>query len=116
MADDVTRQRIFGAIAAKVVALGGIAHAVGGIEDHVHLVATAPLNLALSQFIGQVKGSSSHMASRLVDGYVEPFEWQAEYGVLTVSESHLAKVVHYALNQKQHHAENALDMRLERIE
>ena len=67
-------------------------------------------------FIGQVKGSSSHLASRLIDGVVEPFEWQAEYGVLTISESHLSKVVHYALNQKQHHAENTLDDRLERIE
>ena len=116
MTDETKQQRIFNAITAKTVSLKGIAHAIGGIDDHVHLVVTVPSTMSLSQFIGQVKGSTSHLASRLVEGYFEPFEWQAEYGVLTISESQLSTVVRYALNQRQHHADNTLEARLERIE
>ena len=98
------------------MALKGIAHAVGGVSDHVHLVASVPPNLALSAFISQVKGASSHMASRLVEGYFEDFQWQESYGVLTVSEVHLPVVVKYILNQIQHHQENSLYTKLEQIE
>ena len=50
MTNELNQRRIFNAIAAKVIDLKGIAHAVGGIEDHVHLVATAPPSLSLAQF------------------------------------------------------------------
>lgn len=116
MTDLNNRDRIFRAIAAKTVALKGIAHAVGGVSDNVHLVASVPPNLALSAFISQVKGASSHMASRLVEGYFEDFQWQESYGVLTVSEVHLPVVVKYVLNQIQHHQENSLYTKLEQIE
>jgi len=106
---------IIKAIAAKVVALKGICHAVNAVSDHVHLVATIPPSIALGAFIGQVKGNSSHLAARL-GGSVEmdPFEWQGEYGALTVSESQLTSVVQYVLNQEKHHKEGNLNVRLER--
>ncbi len=50
-------------IAAKAKKLGAIVYAVGGIEDHVHLVASIPPIVALSYFIGQVKGNSSHFVN-----------------------------------------------------
>ena len=51
-------------IAAKAAALGAMVHAVGGIEDHVHLAVSAPPTVMLATFIGQIKGASSHFANR----------------------------------------------------
>jgi putative transposase len=111
------REPILKAIAGKVIALNGICHAVNAISDHVHLVATVPPSIPLGTFIGQVKGNSSHLASHLRrEDSFELFAWQSDYGVMTVSESHLARVVRYVLNQQTHHAENTLYSRLERWE
>jgi REP element-mobilizing transposase RayT len=35
-------------------------HQIGGIPDHVHLVVSVPPTLLISDWIGQMKGSSSH--------------------------------------------------------
>src|SRR5579859_4254167 len=43
----------------------------------------------------------------------EPFQWQDEYGVLSVSESHVDTVIRYVDQQQLHHAEKRLDARLE---
>jgi hypothetical protein len=73
--------------------------------------------MALGIFIGQVKGNSSHLASRLSGkGALQAFQWQSEYGVMTVSESHLTSGVQYVLNQQKHHNIGNLDDRLERWE
>lgn len=50
-------------IAAKASDLCGIVHAVRGTEDHIHLIVSVPPKLALSVFIGQVKGNSSHFVN-----------------------------------------------------
>ena len=63
-------------------------------------------------FIGQVKGNSSHLASRLGG----EFAWQSEYGVITISESHLTSVVQYVLNQQEHHDAGDMNARLEQWE
>ena len=105
-------QSLYAAIAAKVKELKGVVHAINGTMDHVHLVVTLPPSLPLSQFIGQVKGSSSRLASQPAkDG--EVFAWQNEYGVMSLSESHLPTVVRYVHLQKQHHAANTLNPVLE---
>ena len=63
--NEANREPIIRGIAAKVISLNGICHAVNAVSDHVHLVATVPPSMAISRFIGQIKGSSSHLASRL---------------------------------------------------
>jgi len=68
---------------------------------------TFPPKVAVSAIIGKVKGSSSHHINHAIlsEDY---FAWQAEYGVVTFSETHLPKVVAYVQNQKQRHAESSL--------
>ncbi len=109
---ETNQSAIFASIRAKVESLNGIVHALNGMPDHVHLLTTVPPTTTLADFIRQVKGSSSHLASRLTDTH-EPFAWQADYGVLSVSESHLPMIVHYIENQQKHHADGKLDPRLE---
>jgi putative transposase len=89
-------------IAAKGIKLGARIHAVGGIENHIHLLASVPPKLTLSNFIGQVKGNSSHFVNHIVKPDFT-FAWQAEYGVITFDEQRLKGLVKYVHNQREHH-------------
>ncbi len=81
--------------------------ALGGIEDHVHLLVKTPAKYAPSYLMQQIKGGSSAFArERLVPG--EFFGWQDGYGGFTVTPAHRNKVGDYVRDQKRHHAENAL--------
>src|SRR5262245_24755565 len=86
---------------------------LSGTADHVHLVAAVPPSMPLSTFIAQIKGGSSHLASHISGDAAEAFAWQAEYGVLSISEAHLPLVVRYVELQQQHHASNRLNRTLE---
>lgn len=114
---DANRPAIYAALAAKVDELRGIVHALNGMPDHVHLVVTVPPTIALATFIGQVKGSASHLAthrhSRASD---RSFGWQAEYGVISISERHVPIVVDYVRRQQEHHANHTLNRTLESCE
>ncbi len=111
--DQQIESALHNAIASKVIDLDGIAHAVGGVADHVHLVASVPPRIALSTFIGQVKGSSSHLVNHRIRPEYE-FSWQSEYGVVSFGERHLGWVVHYVHQQAQHHKQGTTVERLER--
>ena len=51
---------LYRAIAAKVKELEGSVHAIGGIEDHIHLAVSMSPKVSLAKFINEVKGNSSH--------------------------------------------------------
>ncbi|TAK32791.1 MAG: IS200/IS605 family transposase [Chloroflexota bacterium] len=104
---------LYQVIAGKATQLGAIVHAVGGIEDHVHVATSVPPKLALSEFIGQLKGSSAHLANHKLALPVT-FAWQAEYGVLSFDGKQLARIIAYVQEQKQHHAQGTLIPVLER--
>jgi putative transposase len=108
-----TRDAVYGTIISKATKLGAYVHALNGVEDHVHLVATVPPAIALSQFIGQIKGASSHIANTIPRQNPESFAWQGEFGVLSFSERDLPAVARYVQLQQQHHASNTLNDRLE---
>ena len=92
-------------IAAKAAALGAYVYAVGGVEDHVHLVASVPPRIALTEFIRQVKGNSSHFANNDLN-LPRPFRWQSEYGILSFDGKLLDRVVEYVRNQQRHHLDH----------
>ena len=97
-------KRLHGAIRAKADDLGALVHAVGGTEDHVHLVVSVPPAVSLAQFVGQVKGNSAHCANHEL-ALPYHFAWQAEYGVVSFGGKQLDRVVRYVLNQRTHHRE-----------
>ncbi len=98
----------------KAYGLEAIIHALNGMEDHVHMVATIPPKIAVAKFVGQVKGvASTKYNQRYPDN---PFFWQAEYSAFSFDKKRLPYVVAYVERQKQHHAENSLIPVLERTE
>jgi putative transposase len=87
---------------------------VGGTDNHVHLVVSVPPKVALSVFIGQVKGNSSHWVNHELRLDYR-FTWQAEYGVVSFGGKQLDMVVRYVRNQRKHHAEGTAIHLLERF-
>ena len=102
-------------IAAKAQEMGGIVHAVGGVEDHVHLAVSVPPRVAVSEFARQVKGASSHFANHGISLPYQ-FAWQPEYGVVSFSNSQLNTVAAYVKHQREHHRQGTLIAALELIE
>jgi len=100
-------------IVAKARELGATVLAVGGTDDHIHLAVSVPPKLALSTFIGQVKGNSSHFVNHVVHPVVT-FAWQDEYGVVSFDRGHLKTVAQYVQNQRQHHGNSTVLAGLER--
>ena len=104
-------RRVHRAIAAKCVELGAEVVALGGVEDHVHLLVALPATVSLAAFVGHVKGASSHFAGHEAlntDDDSRFFKWQGAYGAVSVSPDALAEVSDYIAHQREHHASNTL--------
>jgi putative transposase len=91
-----------------------IVHAVGGTADHVHLAVSVPPTIKPSEWIGQMKGASSHHVNHEVVQR-KVLEWQDGYGVVSFGTRDLPWVVDYISRQKEHHAKGSMHDRLERI-
>ncbi len=87
-------------------------HAIGGIEDHIHIAISIPPSEAVSDIIGKLKGSSSYFLNMELK-IAEHFSWQNGFGVLTFAERDLSKIVHYIANQKEHHRLNTINKVME---
>ena len=92
-----------------------IFHAVGGVEDHVHLVATIPPTLLISEWIGKLKGGSSFYINHEIANR-KLLDWQTGYAVVSFGTKDLKWVIEYVENQKEHHARGTTVERLERID
>lgn len=59
---------VYELLCAKATGLGGTVFAIGGVEDHVHMVVSIPPKVALATFVGQCKGVASAKLNRLRAG------------------------------------------------
>ena len=100
------QERLYEYMGGIIRAEKGATIAIGGTEDHVHVLAQLPPTLKLSQVIQQIKGSSS----KWINDKIKPaskFEWQIGYGVFSVSYSGVEQVATYIQNQEEHHRERS---------
>ena len=58
--DDRCEAMVYGTILNKAKELGITIHAIGGVEDHIHLMSTIPPRLAVAGGVRQMNGASSH--------------------------------------------------------
>lgn len=106
---------IYGFIRTKVIKLGGTIFALNGTFDHTHAVVSIPPSLAISNFVGQLKGVSSALYNQGISNQPK-FEWQPEYGAFSFDRKRLPNLISYVERQKYHHAENTTIPILERID
>ena len=102
-------------IQAKCREMACILHAIGIAADHIHLLVSVPPNVRLSDFVRDVKGSSSHFVNQAVK-LETPLHWQRGYGILSVSGHDEAKVIDYISNQWERHKSGNIWPSLEKTE
>lgn len=95
-------------IGAKCKELGVDMVAIGGVEDHVHLLVRLPATLAVADLAKHVKGSSGHLLAKQAGARDQFFKWQGAYGAFSVSPHDLRTVSDYIAHQKEHHAAGTL--------
>jgi len=75
---------------------------IGGVEDHVHILATLPRTSSPADLIKEVKrGSSLWLKSK--SPALHDFAWQNGYGVFSIGASQVEPVRRYIADQEQHH-------------
>jgi REP element-mobilizing transposase RayT len=76
--------------------------AIGGIENHVHILCMLSQKIALMNLIRKVKAHSSKWIKTKGDAYSH-FSWQNGYGAFSVSPTRINSVKNYVNNQEEHH-------------
>ena len=69
---------------------------IGGIDEHVHILASLPPTVSTSDAMRFIKANSSKSVS---DKFDKPFEWQKGYGAFSVSRSGMEAVADYIEDQ-----------------
>jgi len=99
------RSRLYEYIGGTIRGLGGIALAINGVDDHIHVLAKLRPDKSLSAVLRDLKANSSGWM-RDVFPDSKDFSWQNGYGAFTVSASQIDRVRTYISNQEIHHAKH----------
>ncbi|HTA30298.1 MAG TPA: transposase [Candidatus Cybelea sp.] len=75
---------------------------VGGVEDHVHILARFSRTIAQADWVKELKRVSNRWLKEHGRDYSD-FEWQGGYADFSVSASNLEKVRSYIARQPEHH-------------
>ena len=89
--------------------IGGIAReqgmkalAVGGVEDHAHVLLSLPTTISIARAVQKIKGGSSKW---IHDAFPEHrgFAWQEGYGAFSIGISQIGDTISYIRSQANHH-------------
>jgi len=81
---------------------GGTPIEIGGVADHVHILAKLPASLAISDALRLIKSNSSKWVGERPD-LARTFAWQTGCAAFTVSKSQVETIREYIQNQEKHH-------------
>lgn len=93
---------------------GVFVHEIGGTANHVHIAVSVPPTVPISNWIGELKGASSHHINHEICNR-KILAWQDGYGIVSFGTKDIPWVADYIRNQKDHHANRHTHDRLERI-
>jgi len=103
---DDFRTEIFRMLSYHVKQSGCVSASVGGIADHVHLLAGLSRTITIAGLVESIKTETSKWAKKADNG-VPNFQWQSGYGAFSVSHSLLDIVDAYIRNQEEHHRQRS---------
>ena len=76
--------------------------AVGGVEDHVHMLITLPSTISGAEAIQLLKGNSSNWIHDAFPNR-QHFGWQEGYGAFSIGVSGIEATRRYIRRQAEHH-------------
>jgi len=74
--------------------------AVGGMDDHIHVLVSIPASLSIAKAVQVLKANASRWIN---EGRRDRFEWQEGYAAFSVSRSIIPRIMDYVRNQREHH-------------
>ena len=80
--------------------------AIGGTQNHIHLLVRLPSDVSVSQAVQKLKSNSSRWLRE--NGLW--FGWQEGYGAFSVSASNVDAVRHYIQNQAERSEEHTSEL------
>ena len=98
---DTWLSRLHDYLGGTVKSLDGFPQGIGGIEDHVHLLVGLRPTHCISDFMRELKKSSSIWVHETIG--CAQFQWQEGYGIFSVSPTARSQVQAYISNQREHH-------------
>ena len=88
--------------------MGGIARtdgmkalAVGGTDDHSHMLSSLPATISISKAVQQIQAGSS--LGLRTERSRPAFAWQEGYGAFSIGKSQIMDTVEYILRQEERH-------------
>ncbi|HEX3147618.1 MAG TPA: IS200/IS605 family transposase [Gemmataceae bacterium] len=98
---DAWRDRLHEYLGGTIRGLKGVAEAIGGVEDHVHLLVSLRATHTLADVVRELKKAGTAWVH---DQQLNPqFVWQEGYAAFTVSPNSRDGVRGYIANQVEHH-------------
>jgi REP element-mobilizing transposase RayT len=95
------RARLHAYMGGILSSLNVVPEIIGGVEDHVHILAGLRASACLADVMREVKSSSSRWVHAEIGATA--FSWQEGYGAFTVSASQREMVRRYIDGQEEHH-------------
>jgi REP element-mobilizing transposase RayT len=95
--------------------IGGVARensmkalAIGGTEDHIHILLSLPATISIAKAMQLIKGGSSKWIHETFQSH-EDFAWQEGYGAFSVSLSQIQQTIAYIHTQNEHHRKKTFE-------
>ena len=95
--------------------LGGISRengfkalAVGGTDDHAHVLASLPATMGIAKAVPLLKGCSSKWIHETFPAH-RNFAWQEGYGAFSIGVSGIPDTVKYIQPQEEHHRDKTFE-------
>jgi len=112
--DRDARRDLHAYLAGACKNLGSPAIAIGGFDDHVHVLCRLSRSTSIAHLIRELKRESSKWTkeqSRALSG----FQWQRGYGAFSVSPSHVEALQSYVAHQEEHHRRESFQDEFRRL-
>lgn len=96
------RERLWPYLAGIARENGMKVMAIGGIEDHVHLLVSLPSTLSVATALQRLKGNSSKWLHETFPE-MRAFNWQGGYGAFSIGVSGIEATTRYIQQQEKRH-------------
>jgi REP element-mobilizing transposase RayT len=100
--DKAFRERLYGYMVGICRNLDCPSLIINGTEDHVHILCRFSKNIAVKDFVRDLKKDSSVWIKAENPDLAE-FYWQGGYGAFSISPGHVDDLTNYIADQENHH-------------
>ena len=97
---DEFKNDLYNYIGKIIVAKGFHLIAIGGVQDHIHLLIQTSPTKNISDIVCKIKSNSSRFVK---ENFLSSFAWQEGYAAFTIDETSILRIKNYIENQEEHH-------------